>query len=46
MGVDDLGGIIVEHEVLIGTGIKPVYVYDGIAPEVKKKEEERRHDLL
>ena len=38
--------IIVEHEVLIGTGIKPVYMYDGMAPEVKEKKKERRRDLL
>ena len=38
--------IIVDHEVLIETGIKPVYVYDGMAPEVKKKEERGRCDLL
>jgi len=43
---DLLQNIIVEHEVLTKTGILPVYVYDGMSPEEKKKEKERRRALL
>ena len=43
---DLLQNIIVEHGVLTKTGIIPVYVYDGIPPEVKKKEKARRQLLL
>ena len=43
---DLLQNIIAEHQVLTQTGIKPVYVYDGMSPEVKKKEKARRRALL
>lgn len=40
-----LSGLLYRTARLIGLGIKPIYVFDGIAPELKKKEIEKRREL-
>ena len=40
-----LSGIFFRTVKLLENGIKPVYVFDGKPPELKRKEQERRHEM-
>lgn len=40
-----LNGIMFQTSTLIGKGIKPIYVFDGKAPELKKKTQEERINI-